>query len=211
MNHSAEYTEEKESVAVRRSWEQIGAAGGIAYVVMQLVSQALIQVGGSEPPFNAPAPDIEAFFMNRNFQLASLGGFLSVLSVIAFLWFLGALWAGLRRHEGEPAWLSLVALASGVAGIATILGGGGGWEMAILRVNEGLEAETLQLLFDQGNLSFATFWVALSGMLLATGVVAIRDGALPRLGSRRSIAATAPLWATGRRPPKGLVSSSPRF
>lgn len=31
-----------------------------------------------------------------------------------------------------------------------------------------------------GNLTFASFWVALAGMLLAAGVVAIRDGALPR-------------------------------
>ena len=163
-----------------REGEQIGAAGGIAFVVMQLAGQALIQVGGSEPAFDAPAAEIESFFINRNLQLASLGGFLSLLSIIALLWFLGALWARLRRHEGEPGWLSLVALASGVAGVAIILGGGGGWELAILRMNEGLEAETLRLLFDQGNLAFATFWVALAGMLLAAGVVAIRDGALPR-------------------------------
>ena len=41
--------------------EQIGAAGGIIFVVMQMASQALMQVGGSEPPFNAPADTIAAF------------------------------------------------------------------------------------------------------------------------------------------------------
>lgn len=179
MNHSIDYAPDKETAVAKARWEQIGAAGGIAYVVLQLVSQALIQVGGSEPPFNAPAAEIEAFFMNRNPQLAAIGGFFSVLSVIAFLWFLGVLWARLRRHEGELGWLSLVAFVSGVAGIATILGSGG-WELAILRIDEGLEAETFRLLFDQGNLAFATFWVALAGMLLAAGVVTIRDGALPR-------------------------------
>lgn len=160
-------------------WEQIGAAGGIVFVALQLLSQALIQAGGSEPAFDAPAAEIETFFMNRNMQLALTGGFLSVLSIIAFIWFLGALWARLRRSEGEPGWLSLVAFASGLAGVAALFGGGG-WELAILRLGEGLETETLQLLFDLGNMTFASFWVALAGMLLAAGVITIRDGALPR-------------------------------
>lgn len=169
----------EESLEARRRWEQIGAAGGIAFVILQLVSQSLIQAGGSEPAFDAPAAEIEAFFMNRNIQLALTGGFLSVLSTIAFIWFLGALWARLRRSEGEPGWLSLVAFASGLAGMAAILGSGG-WELALLRLGDGLEAETFRLLFDLGNFAFAAYWVALASMLLAAGVVTIRDGAFPR-------------------------------
>ncbi|HEX6386530.1 MAG TPA: hypothetical protein VF177_17805 [Anaerolineae bacterium] len=203
MTQSAVYaTKDKESVATKRRWEQMGAAGGIAFVVMQLAGQSLIQVGGAEPAFDAAATEIETFFMNRNFQLTLIGGFLSVLSTIAFFWFLGALWARLRRYEGEPGWLSLVAFASGLAGVATLLGDGG-WELAILRLSEGLEAETIQLLFDQGNFTLASFWVALATMLLATGVVAIRDGALPRwLGWFALVVAVALLaaravWFTG--------------
>lgn len=182
MEHSIAYAQDadKERLTTKRRWEQIGASGGIVFVVLQLASQALIQIGGSEPPFDAPAAEIETFFINRDIQLATIGAILAVLSIIPFLWFLGALWARLRRHEGEPGWLSLVALVSGAAGAAVILGGGGGWELAILRLDEGLEAETLLLLFDQGNQAFATFWVALAGMLLAAGVVVLRDGGLPR-------------------------------
>lgn len=170
---------DEKSLETRRLWEQIGAAGGIVFVVLQVVSQSLIQAGGSEPAFDAPAAEIEAFFMNRNMQLALTGGFLSVLSTIAFIWFLGALWARLRRSEGEPGWLSLVAFASGLAGMAAILGSGG-WELALLRLGDGLQAETFRLLFDLGNFAFAAYWVALAGMLLAAGVVILRDGALPR-------------------------------
>jgi hypothetical protein len=54
-------------------WEQIGAAGGIVFVVLQMASQALIQVGGSEPPFDATAETIVAFFMARNSQLFVVG------------------------------------------------------------------------------------------------------------------------------------------
>ena len=179
MSQSAVYDKVEDGAGTKHRWEQMGAAGGILFVALQVASQALIQVGGSEPAFDAPAAEIETFFMNRNMQLAQIGGFLSVLSIIAFSWFLGALWARLRRTEGEPAWLSLVAFASGLAGITAILASGG-WELALLRLGDGLEAETVRLLFDLGNFTFAAFWVALAGMLLATGVVAIRDGALPR-------------------------------
>jgi hypothetical protein len=160
-------------------WQKIGAAGGIAFVALQLASQMLIQIGGSEPVFNAPTEEIVAYFLNRNLLFASIGGFLSIVSIIIFLWFLGVLWATLQDHEGEPAWLSLLAFASGVVGMAIMLGGSG-WELAFLRLGDGLSAEIIQLLFDQGNLTFANFWVALASMLLATGIITIRYAALPR-------------------------------
>jgi hypothetical protein len=162
-----------------RRWEQIGAASGIVFVVLQLVAQSLIQVGGSEPAFNAAAPEIHEFFMSRDRSLFGLGDFLSTLSVIPYVWFLGSLWARLRRAEGEPAWLSLVALASGLLSM-TPLATGGGWTLAMARIDEGLDPEMARQLFDQGNLGFANIWVALASMLLAAGVVAIRTKALPR-------------------------------
>jgi hypothetical protein len=163
----------------RRRWEQIGAAGGIAFVVLQLAGQSLIQVGGAEPPFSAPAEEILAFFAARDSGLFAIGGFLSTLSAVAFVWFLGVLWAALRRHEEEPAWLSLVAFGSGLAAMAVTLAGSG-WELAVFRIEEGLSAEAAMTLFDQGNFGFATLWVPLAGLVLATSVLAIREGALPR-------------------------------
>src|SRR5215211_452529 len=150
-------------------WEQIGAAGGIIFVVLQMALQALIQAGGGEPPFGAPAPTIVTFFMAKDSQLFALGDYLSTISLIAFLWFLGSLWATLRRAEGEPAWLSLVALASGLMIVATI--SGGGWPLAVFRRDEGLDSQIARLLFDQGNFAFANAWVMLASLSLATGVV----------------------------------------
>lgn len=170
---------QRQSNASSRRWARSGAAGGIVFVLLQLTGQMLIQIGGSEPPFNASAGVIQDYFLNRNLPLAMIGGFLNILSVIAFLWFMGVLWSALQRSEGDSAWLSLVAFASGVTGMAIMLSSSG-WELALLRLGEGQPAETVQFLFDQGNLSFANFWVALASMLLATGIVALRDGALPR-------------------------------
>lgn len=163
----------------KKRWEQMGAAGGIAFVVLQILSQALIQIGGTEPSFNASPQEIVDFFINRNPQLFAVGSLLSALSVIAFLWFLGVLWAVLRVHEGEPGWLSLVAFGSGLVGLATVLSAGSGWTLAVFRMGEGLEPQMARFLFDHGNFGFATFWVVLASFLLATGVVSIRDRALP--------------------------------
>ncbi len=41
--------------------------------------------------------------MAKDSQLFAMGEYLSALSLIAFLWFLGSLWATLRRAEREPA------------------------------------------------------------------------------------------------------------
>jgi hypothetical protein len=47
----------------------IVAGGGIAFVVLQLLGQALIQIGGAEPPFTASADEILAFCeMYRQFE-----------------------------------------------------------------------------------------------------------------------------------------------
>lgn len=160
-------------------WEMIGAAGGILYVVLQFTAQGLIQVGGAEPAFNAPADEILTFFANRNSILFQVGGFLSTISLFFLLWFLGVLWAELSRHEGQPAWLSLSAFGAGLAGIALVLTGDG-WALAVFRLQEGLDPQIARYLFDSGNFMFANLWVAFAALLLTTSVVAFRFGALPR-------------------------------
>lgn len=162
----------------KRRWEQIGAAGGIVFVLLQLAGQALIQVGGAEPSFNAPAEEIVTFFENRNPQLFAVGCLLSVIAIFAFFWFLGALWARLRRHEEEPAWMSLVAFGSGLVSVAAVFADSG-WALAVFRINEGLDPQLARYLFDSGNFGFATFWVFLAAFLFTTGIVILRGGALP--------------------------------
>jgi hypothetical protein len=162
----------------KHRWEQIGAAGGIVFVLLQLVSQALVQVGGAEPSFNAPAEEIVTFFENRNPQLFAAGGFISVIAVFALFWFLGILWAQLRRHEEDPAWMSLIAFGSGLVSVAAVFVDSG-WALAVFRIDEGLDPQLARYLFDSGNFGFATFWVFLAVFLFTTGTEILRDGALP--------------------------------
>jgi hypothetical protein len=157
---------------------QIGAAGGILFVMMQAVAQIALQVGASEPPFNAPTEPIVSFFAGKNTLLTELSAFLSGLSLIAFIWFLGTLWAVLREAEGEPAWLSLVTVISGVMAAAVVFAPGG-WHLAFFRINEGLDPQIARLLFDSGNLGFANMWLFLASMLLAYAAVTIQTKVLP--------------------------------
>lgn len=161
--------------------QQVAAAGGIAFVLLESVGQGLIQVGGMEPSFGAPADEIVKFFLARDESLFMWGGYLSLLSFIALIWFLGALWAVLKRSEraaGEPALLAMVAFGSGLVGTATLTGGA--WAIAVFRIREGLDPQIAQILFDLGNFAFATSWVFFASLLLAAGIGALRYGALPR-------------------------------
>ena len=160
------------------TWRKVGASGGIVFIVLQLAGQLLFQSGGAEPAFNTPAAEILGFFQARDTVLFEIGGFLTSLSFIAFLWFLGSLYSTLSQGEGQPAWISLIAVASGVLMIAAVIGGS--WVLAVFRIDEGLEPNMARLLFDQGNFGFASLWVFAASFLLATAVVAIRSFALPR-------------------------------
>lgn len=155
-----------------------GGIAGIAYPIMQLIAQGLIQVGGAEPAFTASSQEILEFFQNRDATLFTIGGYLSALSLVVFLWFLGALWRELRLAEGDPGWLSMIAIGAGLVTASAF--NVGGWSLAIFRLNEGLDPQIAQLLFDEGNFNFANTWVSLGGMLLAAGIVFREAGTYPR-------------------------------
>ena len=103
--------------------KRFGAAAGIGYPVLQMVAQGLIQASGVEPSFGAPASEILAFFQNQNPALFIAGGYLSMLSTVVFLWFVGALWDELRTMEGGTGWLSMIAVGSGIATAAAFCTG----------------------------------------------------------------------------------------
>jgi hypothetical protein len=160
--------------------QRVAALGGIAFVILEGAGQGFIQVGGMEPEFGAPAEEIVDFFLARNDTLFNLGGYLTFLSFITLIWFLGALWSALRDAEkdnnGSPI-LSLVAAGSGLLAISTVTGAG--WGIAVFRIRDGLDPQIAQILFDFGNLAFATSWIFFASMLLAVGVGALAYRSLP--------------------------------
>lgn len=158
--------------------KKFGAIAAIVFPILQMTAQGFIQVGGMEPSFAAPATEIVTFFQNRDPFLFNVGAYLSILSLVAFLWFLGALWDELRAIEGGTGWLSLVAIGSGIV-TASTLAGSGGWPLAVFRIGEGLDPEIARLLFDQGNFNFANIWVSLGSMVLAAGLIMRQSNRFP--------------------------------
>jgi hypothetical protein len=159
--------------------KKYGAIAAIAYPVLQMVAQGFIQVGGMEPSFAAPAEEIVTFFQNRDPALVEIGGYLSLLSLVAFLWFLGALWDELRTAEGGSGWLSVIAVGSGLVTAATLLGSNG-WPLAVFRIEEGLDPQLARFLFDEGNIAFANIWVSLGSMVLVVGFIAASTDRFPK-------------------------------
>jgi hypothetical protein len=159
--------------------KKFGAIAAIAFPVLQMAAQGFFQVGGMEPSFAAPANEILAFFESRNPVLFTIGGYIFILSLVAFLWFLGALWDELSTAEGGSGWLSLIAVGSGLV-VAANLAGPGSWPLAVFRIGEGLDPQIARLLFDQGNLNFANIWVALGSMVLAAGLIMRHSDRFPR-------------------------------
>jgi hypothetical protein len=153
-----------------------GAAGLVALVLLS-VSQALSQAGEGEPAFDASADEILSFFQAQNEGLFAAGSYLGLLAVLALTWFLAGLWAVLRQAEGEPAWRSAVALASGILFVAVVMTGG--WELAGFRVDDGIDPQLARFGFDMGNLGFANSWIALGSFLLATGWIILDSRSLP--------------------------------
>lgn len=149
------------------------AFAGMAAFLLVFGGQGLIQIGGAEPPFDAPAADIANFFATRHETLFAIGVYLSVLSLIAMLWFFGGLYAVLKDD-----WRAMIALISGVVFVAATIAPG--WELASFRESEGLDPQLARLAFDMGNMEFASAWVALGSFALATGLALLSSRMLPR-------------------------------
>jgi hypothetical protein len=172
MNEQAPLT------APRAALPKTTGVAGLATVILLFGAQGFIQVGGGEPAFDAPAGTVAEFFEARDEGLFTLGAYLTVLGLVAFLWFLGGVYVLLRDHEWPRPWRATIALVSGVAFVASVMAGG--WQLAVFRVDEGLDPQLARFVFDLGNLSFANGWVALGSFALASGWVMLSSGAFPR-------------------------------
>ena len=166
--------------ATSRQWRTMSVSTGIAglaSIALVAGSQALVQVGGGEPAFDAPADEILSFFEARNDTLYAAGSFLGLIAALALLWFFAGLSAVLRAVEGEPAWRSVVALASGIVVVVPVMSPG--WDLAGFRVDDGVDAQLARLAFDQGNLGFANAWLGLASFMAAAAWIILASRALP--------------------------------
>ncbi|WP_410794011.1 hypothetical protein [Kribbella sp. C-35] len=154
-----------------------GGSAGVAGLLLVAVSQALVQVGGGEPAFDASGDEILRFLEARHDSLYAIGTFLGLLAVLALACFVSVVCVVLREAEGRPAWRSAFAFTSGIAFVVLLMSPG--WELAGYRTDEGVDPQIARYAFDMGNLGFANAWVALAGFLAAAGWIIVGTSPLP--------------------------------
>jgi hypothetical protein len=137
-----------------RLWERMGAACGIVYVVLIYVGSG---IGGTT---------------------STVGIFLVLLGLLFFQFFLGSLWAALRRAEGGSGWLSITGFGAGL--MAVTIGLGSAAPVLAARYRSGtLDPQLTRTLLDIEEASFVLTFLPLAVLLAAFAIVAIRTGALP--------------------------------
>lgn len=169
---------EDDGVDKRDRWRELdrttGIAGIIATVLLFAPIIAISTLG--EPGFNATPDGAAEFFQNGDTAWVTAAEATAALGMLAFLWFVAGLTTLLRRAEGEPAWRSTVALASGVL-VAAYGVIDASWDAAFNRGDE-LDSSVAIFAFDLGNLGFANAWLALGSFAIATGWALLSGRAL---------------------------------
>jgi hypothetical protein len=116
-----------------RKWERCGALGGIAFVVLVIVS---IIIGGSMPKASDSATKILKYFRD-NTDGIKVGAFLGGLATVPILWWAGSLFVRLRRAEGGQPRLSLIAL------LGLVLGGAAAGTQAAINATVALDIKAV--------------------------------------------------------------------
>ena len=138
------------------SWQRLGAACGIVYVVLLL--------GGS----SIGGPNIQIAFL------------MEILAFLFFLFFLGNLWSALRRAEGGSGWLSATAFGGGLMSVTIKVASAAPILAARYRAGDGLDPQVARTLQDINDASFYLSFFPLAALLAAFAIVAIQSGALPK-------------------------------
>jgi hypothetical protein len=163
-------------------WERWAPISGLVFAVSFLALFFLFFVPG-ELPAEADATQIADYYRGRG-----PAGFLLMYSLIglagaALLWFTGSLRASLRGMEPAPGGLSEAAFAGGVASATLLLAGGATLMAPFTLIFDSAHAIDSTLYNTLNAMAFLAINFGLFGqavLVLATSIVALRWGGLPR-------------------------------
>lgn len=188
-------------------WERAAAGAGIGAAVLLAIQTVVAPL---YPWYDDPLPRVGVYY-SVNSSAIRVQVLLTGVAGVLFLWWLGSLRVHLRRAEGDPGRLSVVAFgsaiaASGIAGLgalATLVAtrGAGGAVLtpahAVVGPGEVGDVAILSAVAHELRLgSYTLSWFALAPMLAAVAVISARDGAFPRWHMNASYVLTVLALAT---------------
>lgn len=175
------------------SWQRLGAASGIFYVVVILLPD-FIQGGTPQEDTMTTAQAIaHACATASAAQLTdAIYPITHVLGYLFFLFFLGVLWSALRQAEGPYGWMSAAAFGGGLASLTIRFSGATASAAAAQNACAGIEPQLWQVLNSISSAAYFASFLPLAILLAGSAVLAIWFGALPRwLGWMSAVVAVA--------------------
>jgi hypothetical protein len=159
-------------------WERWAGLGGILFVILVLVSAFL----PGNPPMQTDSTAKIARYFNQHRDDIRWASYIGAVAAVPFLWWLGSVWARLRRSEGATPRLAVVAVAGAIFG-------------AVMATAASLVLSTVAIrgvAASPGGNGGAKFWYTLSNMfgfgtafgaavfVGAVSAVILRKGAFPQ-------------------------------
>ena len=176
-----------------RLWQRIGAASGIVYVVVILLPDFL-QGGPTEEDTMTTAEAIAHACANTTAAqfTDAIYPITHILGYLFFLFFLGSLWSALRHAEGDHGWLSAAGFGGGLASLTIRFSGATASAAAAQNACAGIDPQLWQVLNSLSAAGYFSSFFPLAILSVASAVISIRFGALPRwLGWMSAIVAVA--------------------
>jgi Domain of unknown function (DUF4386) len=156
----------------RRS-EQLGAATGIVFVVLLVISIFALPM---PPDIDEPAGNVATYFHNHQDGIRA-STFIGMIAGFFFLWFLGSLRSFLRVAEGPTGRLSSVLFGGGVATAALATVASTAMTLGALRPETN--PQILQILYDLNLYVLPVGGFTLAAYAAAGGMVVLRSRVLP--------------------------------
>jgi hypothetical protein len=157
------------------AWPKVGASAGIVAAVL-LILGFVFGPTDAPPGFSDSAREVQEFILDNHGKLQAQVAF-GFATIVAFTWFLGAVFYRLRPAE-RAARLSVAALAGGVLlAVGAVLGSAG--QAAAGYHADTLDPNAVRALWDLSVFGFLFFTAGLTVLAVATGVLGARAGALP--------------------------------
>lgn len=177
------------------TWERYGAASGLAFVVLFMLSVFIVPM---PPHLDASTGSVAAYFMSHS-KVLLLTEVLTAFSVMAFLWFLGHLRHVMQRAESGHEELSPIVMVAGVALAGFALMSAVPTSILAFMAHRGdaLAGSTVRMMWDWNQVGVAFLTLTLGLFLMVASMAMVRKEMVATWLGWGGMALAALCWIDG--------------